>query len=86
MDEIVKPLDEWVFGPKNSFFAVLYADGDVLVYQWEPAKHILGDCVAAYRWVQGRLIHAIGARDSRISAVLAVTVPVRLVKSGIMPR
>ncbi len=68
-DAIEKPLDEWVLGPKNQCFVILWANGDVLLYAWNKGR--LGGCLAAYRWSGGRLRNAIGGMDTTTEARIA---------------
>jgi len=68
-DDIEKPLDEWLLGPKNQCLAVLWANGDVLLYSW--ARGRIGRCIAAYRWVGGSLRNAISGMDTTTEGRLA---------------
>lgn len=66
VEVIEKPLDEWLLGPKNQCFVILWANGDVLLYAWNKGR--LGGCLAAYRWAGGRLRNAISGMDTTTEA------------------
>lgn len=68
-DDIEKPLDEWLLGPKNQCLVILWANGDVLLYSW--VKGRLGRCLAAYRWSGGRLWNAVSGMDTTTEGRIA---------------